>query len=229
MARIRLRNVDVTLPIYGEHNMNLKSRLVQVVTGRRPEIEAIEALRTITLNADDGQRIGIVGPNGAGKTTLLRVAAGILPPTRGTVEIDGSVVALLSSSLGLDPQFTGYENIIRRGVYINQTPAQMDSKVDEIAAFSGLSDRLRHPVRTYSAGMVARLSFSIATVAEPDILVIDEGIGMADSEFAERATLRFRELIDRSRILLIASHNEQFLAGICNRFVRLDASYLVEG
>ena len=184
---------------------------------------------SIDLDLMAGRVLGLIGPNGAGKTTLLRVAAGILPPTRGTVEIDGTVVAMLSSSLGLDAQFTGYENIIRRGVYINQSPEQMDSKVDEIAAFSGLGDRLRHPVRTYSAGMVARLSFSIATVAEPDILVIDEGIGMADSEFAERATLRFRELIDRSRILLIASHNEQFLAGICNRFVRLDASYLVEG
>ena len=229
MARIRLRNVGVTLPIYGEHNMNLKNRVVQLVTGRRPEIESIEALRNINLTVEHGERVGIVGPNGAGKTTLLRVASGILPPTTGTVEIEGTVVAMLSSSLGLDPQFTGYENIIRRGVFINQSPAQMESRVDEIASFSGLGDRLRHPVRTYSAGMVARLSFSIATVAEPDILVIDEGIGMADAEFAERATRRYRELIDRSRILLIASHNEQFLAGICNRFVRLDSSYLVEG
>ena len=99
MARIRLRNIDVTLTIYGEHNMNLKSRLVQIVTGRRPEIESIEALRNITLEARDGQWIGIVGPNGAGKTTLLRVASGILPPTRGTVEIDGRDGRVIAADL----------------------------------------------------------------------------------------------------------------------------------
>lgn len=228
MARIRLRNVGVTLPIYGEHNMNLKNRVVQLVTGRRPEIESIEALRNINLTVEHGERVGIIGPNGAGKTTLLRVASGILPPTTGSVEIEGSVVTMLTSMLGLDHQFTGYENIIRRGVFINQTPAQMDAKVDEIAAFSGLGDRLRHPVRTYSSGMVARLAFSIATAAEPDILIIDEGLGVADAEFADRARARFLDLIDRSRILIITSHSPDFLGGICSRYVRLNASYLVE-
>jgi len=228
MARIRLREVSVRLPIYGEHNMNLKSRVVQLATGRRPEIEHIDALRNINLTVEHGQRVGIVGPNGAGKTTLLRVASGILPPTTGTVDIEGSVVTMLTSMLGLDYQFTGYENIIRRGVYINQTPAEMEAKLDEIAAFSGLGDRLRHPVRTYSAGMVARLAFSIATAAEPDILIIDEGLGMADAEFTKRARARFHDLLDRSRILVITSHSQDFLAGICTRLVHLESSYLVD-
>jgi len=226
MAHIELRNVCVKLPIYGAQNMNLKSRLLQLVTGRRPEIEAIEALRNITLSVRDGERVGIVGPNGAGKTTLLRVASGILTPTSGSVTIEGRVVSMLSSMLGVDPQFTGYENIIRRGVFLNLSPEEMQARVPEIAEFSGLGNRLRHPVRTYSSGMVARLAFSIATSADPDILIIDEGIGMADAEFAARATARFHEFIDRSRVLLIASHNEAFLAGICNRLVRLDSSYL---
>ena len=227
MSSLRLRNVSVALPIYGAHNMNLKGRVVQILTGRRVEIEIIHALRNISFSVGDGERIGIVGPNGAGKTTLLRVAAGILPPTQGTVDVDGSVVSLLDSSLGLDPNCSGYENIIRRGIFLGQTLKQMERRSAEITEFSGLGDRMRHPVRTYSSGMRARLAFSIATSIDPDILVIDEGIGAADAEFASRAAERYQSFINRSRILLVASHNEQYLASMCNRFIRLESSYMV--
>jgi len=187
------------------------------------------ALAGVDLDVERRRIVLLRGPNGAGKTTLLRVAAGILTPTQGTVRIQGSVVSLLDSSVGLDPNCTGYENVIRRGIYLNQTLKQMEARVDEITEFSGLGDRMRHPVRTYSSGMRARLAFSIATSIDPDILVIDEGIGTADAEFAERAAARYRDLLQRTRIVLLASHNEHYLASMCDRFVRLNASYMVSG
>lgn len=227
MPSIDVRNVSVSLPIYGAHNMNLKGRLAQILTGRRAEVEVIQALRNVSLSARDGDRIGITGPNGAGKTTLLRVTAGILPPTKGEVRVEGSVVSLLDASLGLDPGFTGYENVVRRGLFLNQTRQQMLDRIDEIAEFSGLGDRMRHPVHTYSSGMRARLAFSIATSIDPEILIIDEGIGTADAEFADRAAERYRNLLGRTRIVVIASHNQDYLATMCNRFIRLESSYLV--
>ena len=124
MAHINISNVSVDLPIYGSHNMNLKGRVANFIARRETETEIIRALDDVSLSIQNGERIGIVGPNGAGKTTLLRVMAGILKPTTGTVDIQGSVVSLIDQSLGLDPQCTGFENVIRRGIFLNQSIQQ---------------------------------------------------------------------------------------------------------
>ena len=187
MAHINVKNVTVDLPIYGAHNMNLKGRVANFLTRRETEVEVIRALNDISLSINDGERVGIVGPNGSGKTTLLRVMAGILKPTKGTVEIQGTVVSMIDQGLGMDPQCTGLENIFRRGIFLNQSTQQMRDRIDEIVDLSGLGNRIRHPLHTYSSGMRARLAFSIATSVQPEILIIDEGIGAADEEFAERA------------------------------------------
>jgi ABC-type polysaccharide/polyol phosphate transport system ATPase subunit len=227
MAHINITNVSVDLPIYGAHNMNLKGRVANFMARRETEIEIIRALDDITLSIQDGARIGIVGPNGAGKTTLLRVMAGILRPTKGTVEIQGSVVSMIDQGLGMDPQCTGIENIFRRGIFLNQSTHQMQDKLDEIIEFSGLGDRIRHPLYTYSSGMRARLAFSIATSVKPEILIIDEGIGAADEEFAERAATRLEEFLQNAGILLLASHSNQLIESWCNKKVRLESGHLL--
>ena len=227
MPHIKVTNVTVDLPIYGAHNMNLKGRVANFLARRETEIEVIRALNDISLSIKDGERVGIVGPNGSGKTTLLRVMAGILKPTQGNVEIQGTVVSMIDQGLGMDPQCTGLENIFRRGIFLNQSTQQMQDKLDEIVEFSGLGDRIRHPLYTYSSGMRARLAFSIATSVQPEILIIDEGIGAADEEFSERAAGRLDSFLQNAGILLLASHSNQLTDSWCNKKVRLESGQLM--
>ena len=227
MAHINISNVSVDLPIYGSHNMNLKGRVANFIARRETETEIIRALDDVSLSIQNGERIGIVGPNGAGKTTLLRVMAGILKPTTGTVDIQGSVVSLIDQSLGLDPQCTGFENVIRRGIFLNQSIQQMQELLEEIVEFSGLGARISHPLYTYSSGMRARLAFSIATSVKPEILIIDEGIGAADEEFAERAATRLDAFLQNAGILLLASHSNQLIESWCNRKIRLESGQVL--
>ena len=227
MAHIDISNVTVDLPIYGEHNMNLKGRVANFLARRETKVEVIRALDDVSLSIQDGERIGIVGPNGSGKTTLLRVMAGILKPTQGNVAIQGTVVSMIDQGLGMDPQCTGIENIFRRGIFLNQSTQQMQDRLDDIVEFSGLSDRIRHPLYTYSSGMRARLAFSIATSVKPEILIIDEGIGAADEEFAERAAGRLDSFLQNAGILLLASHSNQLIETWCKKKVRIESGQLM--
>ena len=227
MARIDISNVTVDLPIYGEHNMNLKGRVANFLARRETKVEVIRALDDVSLSIQDGERIGIVGPNGSGKTTLLRVMAGILKPTQGNVAIQGTVVSMIDQGLGMDPQCTGIENIFRRGIFLNQSTQQMQDRLDDIVEFSGLGDRIRHPLYTYSSGMRARLAFSIATSVKPEILIIDEGIGAADEEFAERAAGRLDSFLQNAGILLLASHSNQLIETWCKKKVRIESGQLM--
>ena len=221
MAHIELKNVTVDLLIYGAHNMNLKGRVANFLARRETEVEIIRALNDVSLSIKDGDRIGIVGPNGAGKTTLLRVMAGILKPSQGEVTIQGSVVSMIDQGLGMDPQCSGIENIFRRGIFLNQSTLQMQSRVDDIVEFSGLGDRIRHPLYTYSSGMRARLAFSIATSVKPEILILDEGIGAADEEFSERASVRLNSFLKNAGILLLASHSDLLIEKMCSNKVEI--------
>jgi ABC-type polysaccharide/polyol phosphate transport system ATPase subunit len=227
MAQIDISNVTVDLPIYGEHNMNLKGRVANFLARRETKVEVIRALDDVSLSIQDGERIGIVGPNGSGKTTLLRVMAGILKPTQGNVAIQGTVVSMIDQGLGMDPLCTGIENIFRRGIFLNQSTQQMQDRLDDIVEFSGLGDRIRHPLYTYSSGMRARLAFSIATSVKPEILIIDEGIGAADEEFAERAAGRLDSFLQNAGILLLASHSNQLIETWCKKKVRIESGQLM--
>lgn len=222
MASIELKNVTVDLPIYGAHNMNLKGRVANFLARRDTEVEVIRALNDVSLSINDGDRIGIVGPNGAGKTTLLRVMAGILKPSQGEVTIQGSVVSMIDQGLGMDPQCSGIENIFRRGIFLNQSTQQMQSRLDDIVEFSGLGDRVSHPLYTYSTGMKTRLSLSIAISIEPEILIIDEGIGTADKQFAMQSQNRLIKLLTTSRILIIASHSVDTINLYCDKTLELN-------
>ena len=227
MAHINVKNVTVDLPIYGAHNMNLKGRVANILARRETEVEIIRALNDVSLSINDGDRVGIVGPNGSGKTTLLRVMAGILKPTQGNVGIQGTVVSMIDQGLGLEAQCTGIENIFRRGIFLNQSTQQMQDRLDDIVEFSGLGDRIRHPLYTYSSGMRARLAFSIATSVKPEILIIDEGIGAADEEFAERAGGRLDSFLQNAGILLLASHSNQLIESWCKKKVRIESGQLM--
>ncbi|MBK5307528.1 MAG: ABC transporter ATP-binding protein [Frankiaceae bacterium] len=204
---------------------NLKHRIAQLARRRKAAPVVIQALRSVDLEFEAGARIGLVGANGAGKSTLLAIMAGLLPPTSGAVEVEGRVLALLGGAgAGLTQEATGRENIVSMGVQLGESPDAMRARVDGIVEFSGLEDRIQHPVYSYSAGMQSRLRFSILTSLRPDILLLDEGLGTADAEFTARANARLNEFISGAGILVLASHGDGLLKEQCK-----DAIWLHQG
>jgi lipopolysaccharide transport system ATP-binding protein len=225
VASISLEQVCVDLPVLGHHARSLKLSLVSTATGgrlaRESGVTIVRALREITLAAREGDRLGLAGPNGAGKTTLLRTIAGAYPPTRGRRRVEGAIASLIDPASGIEPEATGWENIGIRGLLMGIGRRTLAKARSEIAEFSGLGDYLSLPVRTYSTGMAMRLAFSIVTHFPAEILLLDEWLSVGDAEFRLRAESRMRSLVDRSGILVLASHSAELLARECNRRIEL--------
>jgi ABC-type polysaccharide/polyol phosphate transport system ATPase subunit len=228
VAEIVLKDVVAEFPVYGTQ-LSLRNALFQRVVGgvlRRQNDSGqrvvVRALDNVSLTINHGDQVGIIGHNGAGKSTMLRVFAGIYEPSAGTIGIDGRVSPLFNTSPGLDPDDTGYENIVTCGLLLGMSRAEIARKLPEIAAFSELSDYLALPARTYSSGMLVRLGFAIATSIDPEILLLDEELGAGDSRFAQHAAKRVRALIERSSIMVLASHSAELIGQMCNRAILLD-------
>ena len=228
MVSLKLESVTVDFPVYNASTRSLKNRLLHRGTGGRIAKGAgkrlvVRALEDVSLAFEHGDRVGLVGPNGAGKTTLLRVLAGVYEPAQGRVLRHGRTASLLSGSLGIDAEATGYENILTRGLFLGLLPQQVRQRMDEIAAFTELGDYLAMPVHTYSTGMRLRLAFAVCTCFEPEILLMDEWLGMGDRAFLEKARRRMEQFVDRAGILVLASQNAGLLARVCTTGVLLDA------
>ena len=228
VASIRLESVTVDFPVYNTGARSLKNRLLHRGTGGRIGRDAanrlcVRALDDVSLAFEHGDRIGLVGRNGAGKTTLLRVLTGAYEPVRGRIRRHGQTASLLSTSLGLEPDATGYENIMIRGLLLGLTPEQVRARMDEIAAFTELGDYLAMPMHTYSAGMRLRLAFAVSTCFEPEILLMDEWLGVGDPAFVEKARRRIEEFVKRAGILVLASQNHVLLERVCTTGIFLDA------
>jgi ABC-type polysaccharide/polyol phosphate transport system ATPase subunit len=225
MSHVLLKNVTLHYPIYTGHSRSLKTAVFTRLGGR---IEAyhkttvVKGLDRVSLELREGDRLGLIGHNGSGKTTLLRVISGIYEPQEGTVDIAGSVTSLTNITLGMDPEASGWENIIFRCVFMGMTFAQARKAAPSIAEFSELGEFLDMPIRTYSSGMFVRLAFSISVSIQPDIVVMDEMIGMGDAQFVRKAEARLESLMDDTKILAIASHNFHLLHVLCNRVVWLN-------
>ncbi len=228
MAQIVLENVVADFPVYGSQPSFRNALIGRVVGGvlRRQNATSkrvvVRALENISLTVDHGDQLGIIGHNGAGKSTMLRVFAGIYQPSQGTINITGRVSPLFSTSPGLDPDDTGYENIVTCGLLLGMSRHEIERKLPEIEAFSELSDYLKLPARTYSTGMLVRLGFAIATAIDPEILLLDEELGAGDARFAARAAKRVEALIERSSIVVLASQSSELIRQICNRAILLD-------
>ncbi len=223
MAHIVLDGVDVTFLVRRHLRASFKEYVVRRLyrQSMNPAI-TVHALRHVSLEVREGERVGIVGGNGAGKSTLLKVVAGIYAPTRGVCHTAGRISSLFDLTLGFEPDATGWENIAFRCYLQGETPACVRRKAASIAEFSGLGEHLNMPVRYFSSGMIVRLAFSIATAIDPEILLVDEVLAAGDAQFQEQARRRMDEMMARSRIILCASHDLATLQRICSQMVWLE-------
>ena len=229
---ISCRDLTLRFPVYGVDAKSLKNRLAAVTVGGRLGSHAgvtdVTALSNLNLELKAGDRLGLIGHNGSGKTTLLRALSGAYEPDEGQIEVEGRIAALLDLSLGIDPSATGYDNIRLRGRIAGLSSREIEAKMDEIAEFTGLGPFLAMPVKTYSAGMQARVAFAAATAVEADVLLMDEWIAVGDSDFQKLAHKRLLNLVERAGILVLASHDHDLLRLYCNKVMRLEGGVASE-
>lgn len=232
MSRISARDISVEFPVY-EADRSFKSALLKTATGgllakTSNQHVIVRALNHLSFELHDGDRLGLVGHNGSGKSTLLRVLAGAYEPVSGEVQVEGKVASMLNIWLGMMMDATGQENIYLRGAIMGLKPSEIDAVVDDVVEFSELGDYIHMPFRTYSSGMSMRLAFAIATCVAADIVLMDEWLSAGDASFAEKAQKRLGQLLDRTGIFVVASHDESLIKRACNKIMRLEHGNMVE-
>jgi ABC-2 type transport system ATP-binding protein len=227
MAQILLKNISVEFPIYNVNARSFKKSFLRIATGGTVSKDAnehivVRALNDLSFEIEHNDRIGIIGHNGSGKSTLLRLLAKIYEPTHGQIKIKGHISPMLDLMQGIEAEFTGYENIVMRGIILGLTRKKITKQIDEISELTGLGDYLSMPVRTYSSGMMVRLAFAISTSIQPDILLIDEIFGAGDSDFMLKARAKMVSLLDQSSIVVMATHSDTLIKEFCNKALLLD-------
>jgi ABC-type polysaccharide/polyol phosphate transport system ATPase subunit len=233
LASVVVDSVTIDFPIYGSTHRSLRQTLFARTgglirrEGARQKRVVVRALDKISFELSHGDRLALIGHNGAGKSTLLKALAGVYWPDSGSIGIEGRISPLFVSAPGLDLEDSGYENIKTCGMFLGMTSEEVDRKAPDIAEFCELGEYLELPVRTYSAGMVTRLCFAIATAIDPDILLLDEGLAAGDARFAARAEDRMHALIQRTRILVLASHSDGLIKAMCNRAALMEKGHIL--
>lgn len=232
-ALLEFKNVTVQYPIYNSRSMSLRNQLVRISTGGRIESEAghiqiVTALRDVSFSVKEGDAVALIGHNGAGKSTLLRTMAGVFTPVEGEITRTGRVATVLDLGMGMDPELSGYENIVRMSMLMGMNKKEIKARAEEIESFTQLGNFLQLPVRTYSSGMATRLMFAVATSTKPDILLVDEIFGTGDAEFQAKARQRMEDLIRSVGIFVFASHNNDLVKTYCNRFFFLEHGKIKE-
>lgn len=218
---IKADNISVKYLMTYDRVKSIKEYLVQMVKGKI-HYEEFWALQNISFEVKRGEVLGIIGHNGAGKSTLLKVISGILKPTSGTVQVNGVVVPMLELGSGFDFDLTGRENIFLNGSILGYSEKFLKEKYDEIVEFSELGQFIDVPLRNYSSGMVMRLAFSIATVVQPDILIVDEILAVGDADFQEKSKKRMLELMGGGTTVLFVSHSLAQIREMCDKVLWLD-------
>lgn len=232
MASVKVQGVTLDYHIYNIRARSLKNAVFNMAVGGKffkgdSDVVVVRALENISFSLDEGDRLGLYGHNGSGKSSLLRVVAGIYPPSKGVVQINGNLSSMVDIGWGTDPEATGLDNIkqfaLARGIH----PKVVAKSVPEIVEFSGLGAFINLPLRTYSAGMYARLMFSVATAFNVEVLVLDEWLGAGDADFVEKAEERMKTMVDSAKIVVFASHNIRQLKDVCNKIMHLEAGKVV--
>ena len=223
---IEVDNVSMKFNLSREKVDSLKDYIFKTI---KREIQDTEfwALKNVSFSVEKGDRVGILGLNGAGKSTLLKVISGVFKPTEGHVDKHGKMVPLLELGAGFDPQYTGKENIYLYGAMLGYTKKFIDSKYDEIVEFSELQKFMDVPVKNYSSGMKSRLGFSIATVVEPKILILDEVLSVGDAKFRKKSEKKIMSMFDSGVTVLFVSHSLEQVQRLCNKAMILEKGKLI--
>ena len=229
MPHISVEGVTIEFPLYHIGARSLKKRLLAKSRLREDDSHrvVVAALRELDFRIERGERVALIGHNGAGKTTLLRTLAGVYQPVAGRLEVEGLIGSLIDPAAGMDQESTGRENIVLRGLFRGLSERESESMADEIGAFSDLGEFLDVPVRTYSAGMQVRLSFAMATVMEPQVLLMDEWFLAGDAAFMQKAREKLKMLVNDADILVLATHDMAIVREWCTRAIRLEAGRIV--
>lgn len=222
---IEAENISVSFKMMKDSVKSVKEYLVQMVKGKI-QYEDFFALTNVSFKVAKGEVMGIIGHNGAGKSTLLKVISGILKPTSGKVQVNGVVVPMLELGSGFDFDLTGRENVFLNGSILGYSEKFLKEKYDEIVEFSELGQFIDVPLRNYSSGMVMRLAFSIATVVQPDILIVDEILAVGDAEFQEKSKKRMLELMGGGTTVLFVSHSLDQIREMCDKVMWLNHGQL---
>jgi len=223
---IKAENVSVKYLMTYDRIQSMKEYLVQMVKGKI-KYEEFWALKDVSFEVKKGEVLGIIGHNGAGKSTLLKVISGILKPTTGSVQVNGTIVPMLELGSGFDFDLTGRENVFLNGAILGYSEQFLKEKYEEIVAFSELGQFIDVPLRNYSSGMVMRLAFSIATVVRPDILIVDEILAVGDAEFQEKSKKRMLELMGGGTTVLFVSHSLPQIREMCNKAIWLEHGKII--
>lgn len=228
MQKIIVDNVSLKFRMYHDGGTSLKEYFANLLRRqKRKNYTEFLALKGVSFNVADGERVGIVGRNGAGKSTLLRTISRIYEPSGGNIQVHGRVAPLLDIGAGFHPEFTGRENIYFNGAFLGYSKDQLREIEKEVIAFAELEDFIDSPVKYYSTGMYMRLAFSLATTVHPDILILDELFVGGDASFVQRGKERMNNMIDKSSVMILVSHDPSLLRSLCERFIWLDHGKIV--
>ena len=219
---IKVNNVSMKFNLGIEKNFSLKQFFIDLLKRKKKKKNEFWALNDVSFEVKKGEVVGFIGTNGAGKSTLLKLIAGVMKPTKGNIEIYGNICPRIELGAGFDMDLTARENIYLNGAVLGYTKSFIDEKFDEIVDFSELRDFLDVPVRNFSSGMVARLAFSIATIVDPEILIVDEILSVGDIAFQQKSEKKMRTMIGGGTTVLFVSHSIDQIKNLCDRVVWLD-------
>lgn len=218
---ISVNHVSMKFRMANDKVTSLKEYMVMLLQGKL-HYEEFQVLEDVSFDVKKGEVVGIIGRNGAGKSTLLKIIAGVLKPTSGYTIVQGNIVPMLELGSGFDPELSGKENIFLNGAILGYSKTFLESKCNEIVAFSELGDFIEMPIRNYSSGMLMRLAFSIATVVEPEILIVDEILAVGDEGFQSKSKERMLQLMGGGTTVLFVSHSLMQIREMCDRVIWLD-------
>lgn len=227
---IKVDNVSMRFNLGIEKNFSLKLFFINLFKPRKKKEKKTDfwALKDVSFEVKRGEVVGFIGSNGAGKSTMLKVIAGVMKPTKGKVEVHGNICPMIELGAGFDMDLTARENIFLNGAVLGYSKKFIEEKFDEIVEFSELKDFLDVPVRNFSSGMTARLAFSIATVVDPEILIVDEILSVGDMAFQAKSEAKMRSLIGGGTTVLYVSHSIDSIKSICDKAVWLDHGKVVK-
>ncbi len=224
---IRIKNVSMKFNLGIEKDFSFKQLFINLFSGKMKKKDYFWALKDVTFDVNKGDVVGLIGSNGAGKSTLLKVVSGVMKPTSGKVEVDGVISPMIELGAGFDLNLTARENIYLNGAILGYSKKFLDSKFDEIVEFSELKDFLDVPVKNFSSGMTAKLAFSIATIVNPEILIVDEILSVGDIKFQEKSKNKMLEMINGGTTVLYVSHSLESIKELCNKVIWLDHGKVV--